>query len=294
MIIQPKRLTVAALLLAGAAALAGCQRETGPDPLELTGKMFIFNYRLANALASGQAVAPNAQFFTSNDSIAVLVRKICTNCGMPPDTAQLVANWASLISRLALAIGTLATGIAMLSTDSADGAGMFILSAGTTGAMLVGDRHTLFGLSVENLRPVDRQVIEAALAASKVSGQYAQAVEEHLPAEFTNTMLSYLNGPGQWTDPADQQAYADGLMESFQSHPKASPEDRNRLRELAHNVIDAHLDLWVSIGKADADAAKTELEAQIEAASPGLLAVDPEPVNAAERTPPVLNRELSE
>ena len=49
MIIQPKRLTVAALLLAGAAALAGCQRETGPDPLELTGKMFIFNYRLAYA-----------------------------------------------------------------------------------------------------------------------------------------------------------------------------------------------------------------------------------------------------
>ncbi|TCN30931.1 hypothetical protein [Sinorhizobium americanum] len=31
------------------AALAGCQRETGPDPLELTGKMFVFNYRLAYA-----------------------------------------------------------------------------------------------------------------------------------------------------------------------------------------------------------------------------------------------------
>jgi hypothetical protein len=46
---HPKRLTLAALLLAGAAALAGCQRETGPDPLELTGKMFIFNYRLAYA-----------------------------------------------------------------------------------------------------------------------------------------------------------------------------------------------------------------------------------------------------
>lgn len=31
------------------AALSGCQRETGPDPLQLTGKMFVFNYRLAYA-----------------------------------------------------------------------------------------------------------------------------------------------------------------------------------------------------------------------------------------------------
>ncbi|NRP18491.1 hypothetical protein LPJGGPFB_01722 [Ensifer adhaerens] len=29
--------------------MAGCQRETGPDPLKLTGKMFVFNYRLAYA-----------------------------------------------------------------------------------------------------------------------------------------------------------------------------------------------------------------------------------------------------
>ncbi|OCP01381.1 MULTISPECIES: hypothetical protein [unclassified Ensifer] len=29
---------------------AGCQRETGPDPLKLTGKMFVFNYRLAYAV----------------------------------------------------------------------------------------------------------------------------------------------------------------------------------------------------------------------------------------------------
>lgn len=29
--------------------LAACQRETGPDPLKLTGKMFVFNYRLAYA-----------------------------------------------------------------------------------------------------------------------------------------------------------------------------------------------------------------------------------------------------
>lgn len=28
---------------------AACQRESGPDPLQLTGKMFIFNYRLAYA-----------------------------------------------------------------------------------------------------------------------------------------------------------------------------------------------------------------------------------------------------
>jgi hypothetical protein len=28
---------------------SGCQRETGPDPLKLTGKIFIFNYRLAYA-----------------------------------------------------------------------------------------------------------------------------------------------------------------------------------------------------------------------------------------------------
>lgn len=29
--------------------LTACQRETGPDPLKLTGKMFVFNYRLAYA-----------------------------------------------------------------------------------------------------------------------------------------------------------------------------------------------------------------------------------------------------
>ncbi|WP_419178585.1 hypothetical protein [Ensifer adhaerens] len=33
-----------------ALAVAGCQRETGPDPLKLTGKMFVFNYRLAYAV----------------------------------------------------------------------------------------------------------------------------------------------------------------------------------------------------------------------------------------------------
>ncbi|MGE6786451.1 hypothetical protein ACQKGL_28415 [Ensifer adhaerens] len=35
--------------LAIALVTAGCQRETGPDPLKLTGKMFVFNYRLAYA-----------------------------------------------------------------------------------------------------------------------------------------------------------------------------------------------------------------------------------------------------
>ena len=40
-----KSLLILPLLLASAA----CQRETGPDPLQLTGKMFIFNYRLAYA-----------------------------------------------------------------------------------------------------------------------------------------------------------------------------------------------------------------------------------------------------
>ena len=35
--------------LAIALAAVGCQRETGPDPLKLTGKMFVFNYRLAYA-----------------------------------------------------------------------------------------------------------------------------------------------------------------------------------------------------------------------------------------------------
>ena len=29
--------------------LAACQREAGPDPLKLTGRMFVFNYRLAYA-----------------------------------------------------------------------------------------------------------------------------------------------------------------------------------------------------------------------------------------------------
>ena len=40
-----KSLLILPLLLASTA----CQRETGPDPLQLTGKMFIFNYRLAYA-----------------------------------------------------------------------------------------------------------------------------------------------------------------------------------------------------------------------------------------------------
>ncbi|WP_337181670.1 hypothetical protein [Shinella sp.] len=38
-----------AVLLPLALALAACQRETGGDPLKLTGKMFVFNYRLAYA-----------------------------------------------------------------------------------------------------------------------------------------------------------------------------------------------------------------------------------------------------
>lgn len=37
------------ILLPLALMLASCQRETGPDPLKLTGKMFVFNYRLAYA-----------------------------------------------------------------------------------------------------------------------------------------------------------------------------------------------------------------------------------------------------
>jgi hypothetical protein len=36
-------------LLPLALLLAACQRETGHDPLTLTGKMFVFNYRLAYA-----------------------------------------------------------------------------------------------------------------------------------------------------------------------------------------------------------------------------------------------------
>jgi hypothetical protein len=43
------RLILAAALLAVLTVLSACQRETGPDPLQLTGKMFIFNYRLAYA-----------------------------------------------------------------------------------------------------------------------------------------------------------------------------------------------------------------------------------------------------
>ncbi|OHV72234.1 hypothetical protein [Ensifer sp. LCM 4579] len=42
-----KRIVICAVL--AAAALIGCQRETGPDPLKLTGKIFVFNYRLAYA-----------------------------------------------------------------------------------------------------------------------------------------------------------------------------------------------------------------------------------------------------
>ncbi len=42
---RTSRLILLPLLL----SLAACQRETGPDPLKLTGKMFVFNYRLAYA-----------------------------------------------------------------------------------------------------------------------------------------------------------------------------------------------------------------------------------------------------
>jgi hypothetical protein len=38
-----------ALALLLLTSLAGCQRESGADPLKLTGKMFVFNYRLAYA-----------------------------------------------------------------------------------------------------------------------------------------------------------------------------------------------------------------------------------------------------
>ncbi|MDW5318114.1 hypothetical protein [Rhizobium sp. PL01] len=44
-----RRFPLATALLAGLSVLSACQRETGPDPLELTGKMFVFNYRLAYA-----------------------------------------------------------------------------------------------------------------------------------------------------------------------------------------------------------------------------------------------------
>lgn len=37
------------ILLPLALLATACQRETGPDPLKLTGKMFVFNYRLAYA-----------------------------------------------------------------------------------------------------------------------------------------------------------------------------------------------------------------------------------------------------
>ena len=37
------------IVLPLALLLAACQREAGPDPLKLTGKMFVFNYRLAYA-----------------------------------------------------------------------------------------------------------------------------------------------------------------------------------------------------------------------------------------------------
>lgn len=44
-----KSLCTIAAVVGTALMLAACQRETGPDPLQLTGKMFIFNYRLAYA-----------------------------------------------------------------------------------------------------------------------------------------------------------------------------------------------------------------------------------------------------
>ncbi|WLS09005.1 hypothetical protein Q9314_04315 [Shinella sumterensis] len=44
-----KRPLLVLVLLPLALLLSACQRETGPDPLKLTGKMFVFNYRLAYA-----------------------------------------------------------------------------------------------------------------------------------------------------------------------------------------------------------------------------------------------------
>nr|WP_314087974.1 hypothetical protein [uncultured Shinella sp.] len=44
-----KRALLIAFALLLVPLMAACQRETGPDPLKLTGKMFVFNYRLAYA-----------------------------------------------------------------------------------------------------------------------------------------------------------------------------------------------------------------------------------------------------
>ncbi|KQS80484.1 hypothetical protein ASG25_02470 [Rhizobium sp. Leaf384] len=33
----------------GALSMAGCQRETGPGPTEVSGRLFVFNYRIAQA-----------------------------------------------------------------------------------------------------------------------------------------------------------------------------------------------------------------------------------------------------
>ena len=55
-----KRALLIAFALLLAPLLAACQRETGPDPLKLTGKMFVFNYRLAYAtyLVTLEQMAP--------------------------------------------------------------------------------------------------------------------------------------------------------------------------------------------------------------------------------------------
>lgn len=40
---------ISLLLAAASLLLSSCQRDSGPEPLVLTGKMFVFNYRLAYA-----------------------------------------------------------------------------------------------------------------------------------------------------------------------------------------------------------------------------------------------------
>ncbi len=47
-----KRLLLAATLLASALALCACQREAKDGITEISGKMFVFNYRIATATAT--------------------------------------------------------------------------------------------------------------------------------------------------------------------------------------------------------------------------------------------------
>ena len=70
-----KAVSICAALLAGLASLAGCQREDLDEPLKLSGKVFIFNYRVAEATYVGHHKKKIAFLFSAMRHFAEELRE---------------------------------------------------------------------------------------------------------------------------------------------------------------------------------------------------------------------------